>query len=352
MSGTGHLVIALDAMGGDGAPEIVIRGAEIARQRFPNVHFLIFGDEKAVRPRLDKVRKLAAISTIVHSDEVVTNDMKPSLALRAARRSSMRLAIDAVADGRAKGVVSAGNTGALMAMAKIVLRSLDGIDRPAIAAFLPTKRGETLALDLGANIECDANNLVQFATMGAAFANIALGVERPSVGLLNVGAEELKGNDRVREAAAILKASDLPLVFHGFIEGDQVMSGIVDVVVTDGFTGNIALKTVEGTSRLYTDFLRQAFRASWRGRLSYLLARPVFRQLRARVDPRRYNGAVFLGLNGVAVKSHGGTDAFGFANAVGLAIELAAQGINDRIRESILRLTRKPDTDSGIAATP
>jgi len=351
LSDKGHLVIALDAMGGDGAPEIVIRGAEIARQRFPDVRFLLFGDESAVKPRLAKVKKLAAASTIVHTDEAVTNDMKPSAALRSVRRSSMRLAIDAVAEGRAKGVVSAGNTGALMAMAKIVLKSLEGIDRPAIAAFLPTKRGETLALDLGANVECDANNLVQFATMGAAFAHIVLGVELPRVGLLNVGAEEVKGNDRVREAAAILKTNGLPLAFHGFVEGDQVMEGIVDVVVTDGFTGNIALKTVEGTSRLYTDFLRQAFRASWRGRLSYLLARPVFRQLRARVDPRRYNGAVFLGLNGVAVKSHGGTDAFGFANAVGLAIELAAQGINERIRESVLRLTEKPAAGSGIAAT-
>ena len=325
-------------MGGDDAPAMVVRGANIARQRYRDARYLLFGDEKRLQPLLAKFRKLRDVCTIRHTDEVVTADAKPSAALRSGRQSSMRLAINAVAEGDAQGVVSAGNTGALMAMAKFVLKTLPGIDRPAMASYMPTLRGETLVLDLGANVECSAQNLVEFAVMGEAFARTTRGLVEPSVGILNVGEEELKGVSAVKEAAAILSKSGLPIKFLGFVEGDDIPSGTVDVTVTDGFTGNVALKTAEGTARLYTDFLGQAFRSSWRTRLGYLMARPALKQLRLRMDPRRYNGAVFLGLNGVAVKSHGGTDAFGFANAIGLAIELAREDINASIRDDLAGL--------------
>lgn len=339
------LTISLDAMGGDDAPAMVVRGVNIARQRYHDARYLLFGDEKRLEPLLTKFRKLRDVCTIHHTDEVVTADAKPSAALRSGRQSSMRLAINAVVEGNAQGVVSAGNTGALMAMAKFVLKTLPGIDRPAMASYMPTLRGETLVLDLGANVECSAKNLIEFAVMGEAFARTTRGLQEPTVGILNVGEEELKGVTAVKEAAAVLSKSGLPIKFLGFIEGDDIPSGTVDVAVTDGFTGNVALKTAEGTARLYTDFLGQAFRSSWRTRLGYLMARPALKQLRLRMDPRRYNGAVFLGLNGVAVKSHGGTDAFGFANAVGLAIELAREDINASIREDLARLNLEPSTE-------
>jgi glycerol-3-phosphate acyltransferase PlsX len=247
----------------------------------------------------------------------------------------MRLAIDAVAEGKADGVVSAGNTGALMAMSKFVLKTVPGIDRPAMASYFPTRRGESVMLDLGANVECDADNLVQFAVLGDVFARTVLGLVQPVVGLLNVGSEDLKGNDAVREAAQRLRGAFSPISFYGFVEGDDIAAGTVDVIVTDGFTGNIALKTIEGTVRLYSDFLRKAFTSSIAARLGYVLARRGLRRLRARVDPRRYNGAVFLGLNGIVVKSHGGTDAFGFANAIGVAVDLAKQGYNDKITQEL-----------------
>ncbi|HEY8015745.1 MAG TPA: phosphate acyltransferase PlsX, partial [Dongiaceae bacterium] len=310
------LSIALDAMGGDRAPDMVVKGANIARQRFPNVSFLFFGDERRIAPLLDRYGALRKASEIRHTDRVIAADDKPSTALRAGRGSSMRLAIDAVQSGEAAGIVSAGNTGALMAIAKFVLRTLPGIDRPAIASFFPTLRGESVMLDLGANLSCDAENLVQFAVMGNVFARTVLGTLKPTVGLLNVGSEEVKGHEAVREAAAILKATPLPGSFHGFVEGDDIARGTVDVIVTDGFTGNVALKTLEGTAKLYAEFLRRSFKSSMVASVGYLLARPALNALRVRTDPRRYNGAIFLGLNGVAVKSHGGTDALGFANAI------------------------------------
>jgi glycerol-3-phosphate acyltransferase PlsX len=254
----------------------------------------------------------------------------------------MRLAIDAVADGRADGVVSAGNTGALMAMAKFVLTMLPGIDRPAIASFFPTRRGETVMLDLGANVECDAENLLQFALMGDVFARAVLGLIEPTVGLLNVGSEDLKGNDAVREAAARLREAITPIHFYGFVEGDDIAAGTVDVVVTDGFTGNIAVKTAEGTVKLFAEFLESAFRHSLPARIGYLFARGALRKLRMRSDPRRYNGAIFLGLGGIAVKSHGSTDAFGFANAIGVAIDMKLNGVLDKIRLELARLSEAP----------
>src|ERR1700731_1907096 len=293
------VTIALDAMGGDHAPRMVVKGADIALQRHPDIRFLLFGAEEKVRPLLAKRPRLANAVTLHHTGEVVAADARPSLALRTGRQSSMRLAIDAVADGRADGVVSAGNTGALMAMAKFVLKMLPGIDRPAMASFFPTQRGESVMLDLGANIECDADNLVQFALMGDVFARTVLGLQQPTVGLLNVGAEDLKGNDAVRGASARLRGAGSPIRFHGFIEGDDIGAGTVDVVVTDGFTGNVALKTAEGTARLYAKFLRSAFKSSLSARVGYWLAANSLRKLRERLDPGRYNGAVFLGLQGI-----------------------------------------------------
>jgi phosphate acyltransferase len=333
------ITIALDAMGGDGAPAIVLKGAEIALQRHPGVRFLLFGAEEQVRPLLTKLPGLRQAATLFHTSEIVAADAKPSLALRTGRQSSMRLAIDAVADGRADGVVSAGNTGALMAMAKFALKMLPGIDRPAIASFFPTQRGETVMLDLGANIECDAENLVQFALMGDVFARTVLGLVEPTVGLLNVGAEDLKGNDAVREASARLRLAMTPIRFYGFVEGDDIAAGTVDVVVTDGFTGNVAVKTAEGTVKLFGEFLDAAFRHSLLARVGYIFARGALRKLRMRSDPRRYNGAMFLGLGGIAVKSHGSTDAFGFANAIGVAIDMRVNGFLDKIRADLARLS-------------
>jgi len=334
-----RLAISLDAMGGDNAPEMVVRGADIARRRFPQCKFLFFGDEAKIRPLLDSLPELKKVSTLRHTVSVVTMDDKPSQALRSGRGSSMRLSIDAVHNGEADAIVSAGNTGALMAMAKFVLKTMPGIDRPAIASFFPTLRSESVMLDLGANVQCDADNLVQFAVMGNVFARTVLGVREPTVGLLNVGSEELKGHDAVKVAHGILRqATSLPGKFVGFVEGDDITRGAVDVIVTDGFTGNIALKSIEGAVKLYSHFLRQTFKSSWMAGLGYLLARPAMNALRARVDPRRYNGAIFMGLNGVCVKSHGGTDAFGFANAIGVAVDMLTNGTIEKMRHDFANM--------------
>jgi glycerol-3-phosphate acyltransferase PlsX len=335
---SGTITIALDAMGGDRAPEIVLRGADIALERYPGTHFLLFGAEERISPLLAQLPRLASVSALHHTSEMIQNDDKPSQALRAGRGTSMRLAIDAVAEGRADGVVSAGNTGALMAIAKFVLKTLPGIDRPAIATFYPTLRGESVMLDLGANIECDAENLVQFALMGDAFARSVLGVIEPTVGLLNVGSEDLKGNDAVRGAAARLRGGLTPIRFHGFVEGDDIGAGTVDVIVTDGFTGNVALKTAEGTAKLFAEALRTSFHHSAMAKIGYVFARGALRRFRERFDPRRYNGAMFLGLRGIAVKSHGSTDAFGFANAIGVAIDMKVNGFLDKIRADLARV--------------
>jgi len=349
---SGPLVIALDAMGGDHAPEIVVKGANLAGRRFPDVQFQLFGNEAKIAPYLKRRPGLRRRCTIRHTEIAVRNDERPSAALRQGRDSSMQLAINAVRDGSAAGVVSAGNTGALMAMAKVSLRTLPGIDRPAIAAFFPTMAAESVMLDLGANIECDARNLFEFAMLGSAFSRVVLGVERPKVGILNVGAEEPKGSDSVREAAAMLRAyGDMPLEFTGFVEGDEIARGSVDVIVTDGFTGNVALKSAEGTVRLYSEFLRRAFKSSIASRLGYLLARRALQKLKARVDPRRYNGAVFLGLKGIVVKSHGGTDAFGFANAVGVAVDMARNGFGDVITGELARYGAARPAPAQVAAS-
>ncbi|MBL6932814.1 MAG: phosphate acyltransferase PlsX [Rhodospirillales bacterium] len=341
-----RLTLSLDAMGGDNAPGMVVDGVGLSLERLPHVDFLLFGDEKQLAPLLDKNPRVRDVCQIRHTEDIVTNDEKPGVALRSGRNSSMRLAINAVSDGEAAGIVSAGNTGALMAMAKFVLKTLPGIDRPAIASYFPTIRGESLMLDLGANVVCDAENLVQFAVMGEVFARNVLGLEQPSVGILNVGSEELKGHDSVKHAFNTLQNIDLPIKFHGFIEGDDIAKGTVDVIVTDGFTGNIALKTAEGTAKMFGVFLKDAFLSSTTSKIGGLLAKPALNKLRMRMDPRRYNGAMFLGLNGICVKSHGGTDALGFANALDVAVELITDGLNDVIKEDLAHLDSVPQEES------
>jgi glycerol-3-phosphate acyltransferase PlsX len=329
--------LAIDAMGGDAAPEVVLDGLELAAERHPQARFLLLGDEARVGGALARRKRAAKVCSLRHAPEVISGDLKPTAALRM-RGSSMRMAIDAVAAGEAAGVVSAGNTGALMALAKIVIKTMPEIDRPALAAIGPSARGDVVLLDLGANVQCDARNLVEFAIMGDAFARVALGLTMPSIGLLNVGSEELKGDDRVRAAAEILRDSHVGAQFRGFIEGHDITAGTVDVVVTDGFTGNVALKTGEGALKLMRDLLRQVFTSSVPARLGYLLARPALDRLREWMDPRRYNGAILLGLNGVVVKSHGGTDALGFAHAVDVAMDMVTHGYNDRIKDGFDRL--------------
>lgn len=333
------LSIALDAMGGDRAPAVVVGGADLARERHPELRFILYGDQAEVGPLVERRTALAAVSEVVHRPERVDSDARPSQVIRQGRDTSMRAAIEAVKAGEAGAAVSAGNTGALMALAMFTLRMLPGIDRPAIASLMPTRRSETVFLDLGANAECAAENLVQFAVMGEVFARAVLGVSKPTVAFLNIGTEELKGHDTIRRAAAMLRNSRLPIEFVGFVEGNDLPSGKVDVIVTDGFTGNVALKVAEGTAALYTQFLRDGFKSSLLARIGYLLAKPALALIRERLDPNRYNGAMFLGLNGIVVKSHGGTNALGFANAITVAVDLVKQKTNERITADLGALT-------------
>ncbi len=343
-----QITIAVDAMGGDQAPDMVIEGMAQARTLFPGTRFLVFGVERKIAPALGQHPDLLAACDLTNTDDVVTADMKPSQALRKGRQSSMGLAIQAVKDGHADVAISAGNTGALMALAKFLLRTMPGIDRPALISPLPTLRGESVMLDLGANVECDSNNLVQFAIMGAAYVRTVLGLSRPTVALLNVGVEDLKGKDSIKAAADVLRDSDhLPLEFTGFVEGNDIATGEVDVVVTDGFTGNVALKTAEGTARLVTELLGRAFRSSIATKMGYALARHGLRSLRDHMDPNNHNGGVFLGLNGLVMKSHGGANAHGFASALTSAIDMAQ---NDLIRLISDDLQRIVDHDASAGA--
>ena len=334
---TGPFTLAVDAMGGDNAPDMVVHGLDIAAERHPSARFLLIGNEPVLTALLGRHKRARAACTVRHASAVISSEMNPTAALRS-RQSSMRLAIDAVASGEASGLVSAGNTGALLALSKIFIKSLPGIDRPAMAAIGPSARGDVVMLDLGANVHCDVRNLVEFAVMGDVFARTVLGLTAPTIGLLNVGSEELKGDDTVREAAEILRASHLGPQFHGFIEGHDIAAGTTDVIVTDGFTGNVALKTGEGALKLIGQFLKQVFSANLAGKIAYLLVRPGMDRLREWLDPRRYNGAVMVGLNGVVVKSHGGTDAKGFAHAVDVAMDMVVHRFNDHIREDLARI--------------
>jgi phosphate acyltransferase len=332
--------IALDAMGGDHGPAVIVAGADLALSRYPGTEFLLFGDSAQIAPLLDARPALKAASRLTHTDIAVRMDDKPSQALRYGRwKSSMWLAIDAVKKGEADVAVSGGNTGALMAMSKFNLRTLPGIDRPAIAALWPTLRGESVVLDLGASIGADTEHLVDLAVMGAAMARILLGLPRPTVGLLNIGVEEVKGLEQVREAGAILREQNLPgLDYRGFVEGNDIGKGTVDVVVTEGFAGNIALKTAEGTARQIAEYLKTAMSRSLSAKIGYFFARSAFRQLRDVMDTRKANGGVFLGLNGIVIKSHGGADAEGFA----AAIEMGHGVVRDELLAKITAALGRP----------
>lgn len=324
-------------MGGDKAPESVIQGARLTLRQHPDARFIFFGREPVIAPMIQRHRSLAAVSEIVHTDTVIAMDEKPSTALRQGRKSSMRLALDAVAEGRACAAVSAGNTGALMATAKFALKTLPGIYRPAITATIPSRGTPVVLLDMGANIDCTADNLVQFAMMGDAYARAVLGLEHPKIGLLNVGSEDMKGHDEVKDAHKVLRSGTIPIHYHGFVEGNDILEGTTDVVVTDGFTGNIALKTAEGASRLIYSSLKTAIENSFTAKIGYLLARPAIRMALKRFDPRKLNGAILLGLNGIAVKSHGGADAKSFANAIHVAIQLVENHVNEKITDELKR---------------
>ncbi len=326
--------ISLDAMGGDNAPEIVVKGAFEAKVRCPDLNFSFFGDEKLLLPLIDPILILKN-SDIIHTNDVIDANQKPGSAIRKGMKSSMALSIQHVKLGKADAIVSAGNTGALMAMSKFILRPIDGINRPAIAAYFPTIKGESCMLDLGANIECDYKNLVQFAFMGQAFARIVMDIKNPTISLLNVGEEEQKGLDSIKEASRILLTLKHLINYTGFIEGDQIAQGKSDVIIADGFSGNISLKTAEGTARLVTFYLKQALSSSFFSKIGYFFARNAINDFRLQMDPRKYNGAVFLGLNGVAVKSHGGTDAYGFANAICVAADMVKYNFISDLRNII-----------------
>ncbi len=325
------LTVSIDAMGGDAGPGVVVDALVRSAQRHPGVRFLLHGDEVQLKALLEKRGKLANITEVRHSAERVRMEEKPSIALRRGRNTSMWRAIEAVAKKEAEVVISAGNTGALMAMSMYQLGVIEGIERPAIAALWPTKTSQSVVLDVGANVGTSADQLVDFAIMGAAFARAILNLEKPSVGLLNVGSEDVKGNDAVRGAAHILRNANLPIEYAGFVEGDDISEGEVDVIVTDGFTGNVALKTAEGTAKLVIEYLRAALTRSFFSKLGAFIASGALNSLKRKLDPRASNGGIFLGLNGVVVKSHGGTDALGFASALDMAIGMARTGVIPRI---------------------
>jgi len=311
-------------MGGDVGPPIVVPGAAMALERHPELRFLMFGRASAIEPLLVNAPKLRAATEIRHTDVAVAMDDKPSVAIRTGRgKSSMWRAVQAVRDGEADACVSAGNTGALMALSKLILKTMPGIERPVIAGQWQTVKENCIVLDLGANIGATARQLADFALMGAAMARALFHLERPRVGLLNIGVEEIKGIEEVRQAHAWLKETDLPIDYRGFVEGDQIGQGIVDVVVVEGYAGNIALKTAEGTAKQMAAYVREALTGSLAAKLGAVLAQGGLRALRDRMDPRRFNGGPFLGLNGIVIKSHGGMDAFAFASAIGVGYDMA-----------------------------
>jgi len=335
---TSSRTLALDAMGGDHGPSVTIAGAALSAVRHPAISFVLCGDEGAIAAEVARHPALAGRTRTVHTDRTIAMDEKPSQALRRGKGTSMWLALDAVQSGEADVAVSAGNTGALMAMSKLILRPIANVQRPAIAALWPTIRSECIVLDVGANIGADATQLCDFALMGAAMARALFQIERPSVGLLNVGTEEVKGADEVKEAHAWLRAmapETLPFEYRGFMEGNEIGQGRVDVVVVEGFAGNIALKTAEGTARQIGQYIRDALTRSTMSKLGALLARGGLQVLKHKMDPRRVNGGTFLGLNGIAIKSHGGTDALGFASAVDLGYDMAERDLVARLKSDV-----------------
>ncbi|MEP2736871.1 MAG: phosphate acyltransferase PlsX [Erythrobacter sp.] len=332
--------IAIDAMGGDEGVRVMVEGAALARRRHSSFNFLLVGDKDAIEQALENHPTLRDASEILHCDDVIGGDELPSRAIRRAKTTSMGLAVNAVKEGKAGAAVSAGNTGALMAMSKLALRTMPGIDRPALAAVMPTlETDDVVMLDLGANTEANTRNLVQFAIMGAAYSRIITGRDEPRVRLLNIGTEDIKGTEDLRDAAAQLQAAKgLAMSFDGFVESDKINRGEVDVVVTDGFSGNIALKAIEGTARFVTDLLRSAFTSSIRSKVGFLVSRPATELLKHHLDPNNHNGAVFLGLNGVVVKSHGSATVAGVANAVAVTAKLLENNLTQRITQDVAAL--------------
>jgi glycerol-3-phosphate acyltransferase PlsX len=345
------LVLSIDGMGGDRAPDIVVEGVDIAARRRPDVQFLIHGDEAKLNALLERFAAAKACSRVIAAEKVIGMEVKASQALRQGKGSSLWNAVAAVENGEANAVVSAGNTGAFMAISLFRFRAMEGVHRPALTTRWPnTQDGYTVILDVGANVQADNEQLVEFAIMGEAFQRAVSGKARPSVALLNVGAEEQKGHEEIRAAAQLIRDTGLDLDFQGFVEGDDIAKGTVDVVVTDGFTGNIALKTGEGTARLVAYYLREALGGSWLGKLGALIAYPALRKLRDRMDPGTFNGAVFLGLNGLAVKSHGSADGRGFAAAIDVAALLARSHYREEIAQNLQRLAKAPANESAEGA--
>lgn len=329
-----NLVISVDAMGGDNSPRVVIEGLSIAAKKNPDIRFILFGDTARVTPILNEFSNLKKVCELRHAPEMVHNEDKPSTVIRN-RNTSMYMAIDAVRKGEAQAIVSAGNTGALMAISKLVLKTITKIHRPAIVSIMPHRNGKYVMLDLGANTECNAVNLAEFALMGDILARHALGIAKPRVALLNIGAEEMKGKEEIRQAAQMIKNSHMNIEFTGYIEPHEIPNGVADVVVADGFTGNIALKSTEGTARLVVRLLKDAIKSSFLAKLGLPFMLGVMLKVKKTMDPRLYNGAMFVGLNGLSVKSHGGTDALGFSVAVGNAANLVRQNFVATIREEI-----------------
>ena len=337
LSETNNLVISIDAMGGDNSPRVVIEGLALAAKKNPDARFLLFGDETKVLEHLNNYPDLKKVCELRHATEVVRNEDKPSQIIRN-RNTSMYMAIDAVRKGEAKAIVSAGNTGALMAISKLVLKTIQRIHRPAIVSIMPHQNGKYVMLDLGANTECDAINLTEFAVMGDILARHALGIERPRVALLNIGAEEMKGREEIRQAAQMIKNSHLSIDFRGYIEPHEISEGVADVIVADGFTGNIALKSTEGTAKLVMRLIKKSIKQSWLAKLGLPFMMGAMLKLKKTMDPRLYNGAMFVGLNGLSVKSHGGTDSLGYSVAVGHAITLVRQNFVATIRSEVEKI--------------
>ena len=329
-----NLVISIDAMGGDNSPKVVIEGLNLAHKRNPDIRFLVYGDEIKVNQEMERFPSLKAVCQIFHTEEFVHNEDKPSHVIRN-RATSMYQAVEAVKRGDAQAVVSAGNTGALMAISKMVLKTIHKIHRPAIVSIMPRQEGCYVMLDLGANTECNGVNLAEFAIMGNIFAKYALGLNSPRVALMNIGAEEMKGKEEIHNAASIIKNSNLNLNFIGYIEPHEIPQDKADVVVADGFSGNIALKSVEGTSRLIMRIIKQSIKESFFAKLGIPFMLGAMKKLKNKMDPRLYNGAMFVGLNGLSVKSHGGTDAFGFSIAIENAARLVRKDFVGSIRHEL-----------------
>lgn len=333
--------MAIDVMGGDNAPDASLVACEKFLKKNNNVFFLLVGNEAKIKPYLTKYKLLRQKSHVVHTKDIIKNDERPSAAVRIGKNSSMAIAVQETAMGHADAVISAGNTGALMAFSMFGFKRIKGIDRPAICGSFPTMRGWTCVLDLGANLENSAAELCQFALLGSEFAKIHFNIKNPSVGILNVGSEESKGFDFLQKAAEALQQKAKPfdkINYYGFIEGDDIAKGTVDVCVTNGFVGNVVLKTAEGIGRLVNNKLKQSFSADMRTRVSYLLARHELKKLRDFLDPRLYNGAPLLGLNNIAVKSHGSSDHVAFRSAIQLAYELVSKHIVNNVKRNLERI--------------